>query len=101
MLEVGKREGLHEVRDRREAPRARIGKLEARADDRGLAVHCPEGLRTLDAGCVRGLEEDDVDRGEVGVVQHRVMAEPDHDAAEELSHLGMRLTDEHPRHCLQ
>ena len=60
------------------------------------AVHRPESLRTLDTGCVGGLEEDHVDRRRLGGFEHGSWPMPDHDAAEKLANLGMRLADQDP-----
>jgi hypothetical protein len=47
---------------------------------------------------VSRLEQDCIDGSELSVLEDGVVPQPDHDPAEELPHLGVRLADKNPRH---
>jgi DNA-binding response OmpR family regulator len=99
-LDVGQREGLHQVRDRLEALRPAVREVDARADDWHVAGYRAEGLRALDRRRVRRLYHDRLDLAQGSVVENGLVPEPRHDAPEELPDLGVGLANEHSGHLL-
>ena len=59
-----------------------------------------KGLRALDRGRVRRLEDDRLDLAEVGVFEHGLVSHSGNDARQKLAHLGMGLADQHSCHVL-
>jgi DNA-binding response OmpR family regulator len=89
------------VRNGLEPARATVRHVDARADDRNVFADRAKGLCALDARRVRRLDHDGVDRAEFVVVQHGLVPEADDDPPQELSHLGVRLADQHSGHRLR
>ncbi len=74
------------------------GRCSRRSAERRLG--CAKGLRALDGGRVRRLEDDRFDDAERGVVEHGLVAHSGNDAAQKLPHFGMGLANEHSCHVL-
>ena len=99
-FDLGQCERLDQVGDWLEAARAGVREIDAGADEGGAAGDRAKGLRALDGGRVGRLEEDCLDAAQVGVVEHRLVAQPGNDASQELAYLRVGLADEHSCHTL-
>jgi DNA-binding response OmpR family regulator len=88
------------VHDRLEAAGATIREVDAGADEGSAVGGGAKGLRALDGGRVRRLEDDRFDAAEGGVVEHGLVAHAGDDAGQKLAHLWMGLADEHSCHVL-
>ena len=88
------------MHDGLEAAGAAVREVDAGADEGSAVGGGAKGLRALDGGRVRRLEDDRFDAAEGGVVEHGLVAHAGDDAGQKLAHLGMGLADEHSCHGL-
>jgi DNA-binding response OmpR family regulator len=88
------------MRDWRQASRAAVREVDARADHRHVAREGSKRQCPLDGRAVRRLDHDGLDPADRGIVEHGLVTHPLHDAREKLPHLGMGFADEHSGHTL-
>jgi DNA-binding response OmpR family regulator len=97
-LELGQAERLHQVGDRLETFRSTVRRLDARAHNGDVAADGAKGLRPLHRRCVGRLEDDRMDVAQRAGIENRLVSEPGDHPAEQVPHLGVRLTDEDASH---
>jgi DNA-binding response OmpR family regulator len=103
-FELGEAEWLHEVGDWIEAPRARRGRVDARADDRDVLARQTQHLRAGQSAGVGRFDQQHVGLARVESAARagrvdRLVTEPGDHVPKKLSHLLVRLADKDPCHA--